>query len=127
MGRFLKDEEIGEKLKEARIAKGLTQTELAQKLGVGQSAVGKWERGIVTNIKRSMIQQIASALDISPLLVVGIIPEEKDKPKTITISAEDFSEEDFSHIEQFVEFMKNKKVQSQFIEFMKQQNEAEKK
>ena len=127
MGRFLTDEEIGEKLKEARIAKGLTQTELAQKLGVGQSAVGKWERGIVTNIKRSMIQQIASALDISPLLVVGIIPEEKAEPKTITISAKDFSEEDFSHIEQFVEFMKNKKVQSQFIEFMKQQNEAEKK
>lgn len=127
MGRFLKDSEIGERLKEARIAKGLTQTELAQKLGVGQSAVGKWERGIVTNIKRSMIQQIAAALDISPLLVVGIIPETKPAPKTITISADDFSEEDFSQIEQFIAFIKNKKIQSQFIEFMKQQNESNKK
>lgn len=108
MGRFLKDSEVGEKLKEARIAKGLTQTELAQKLGVGQSAVGKWERGVVTNIKRSMIQQIASALDISPLLVVGIIPETKPVPKTITISADDFSEEDFLQIEQFVAFIKHK-------------------
>lgn len=106
MTRFLSDNDIGERLKEARINKGLTQTELAQKLGVGQSAVGKWERGIVTNIKRSMIQQIAAALDISPLLVVGIIPESKPKPKTIIISADEFTEEQFAQIEQFVNFIK---------------------
>lgn len=106
MTRFLSDNDIGERLKEARINKGLTQTDLAQKLGVGQSAVGKWERGIVTNIKRSMIQQIAAALDISPLLVVGIVPEEKPKPKTITISADEFTEEQFAQIEQFINFIK---------------------
>ena len=106
MTRFLSDNDIGERLKEARINKGLTQTDLAQKLGVGQSAVGKWERGIVTNIKRSMIQQIAAALDISPLLVVGIVPEEKQKPKTIVVSADEFTEEQFAQIEQFINFIK---------------------
>lgn len=106
MKRFLSDTEIGDCLKEARIKQGLTQSELALKLGVGQSAVGKWERGIVTNIKRSMIQQIATALDISPLLVVGIVPGEKPKPKTITISADEFTEEQFAQIEQFINFIK---------------------
>lgn len=106
MKRFLSDNEIGERLKAARIEKGLTQTDLAKLLGVGQSAVGKWERGIVTNIKRSMIQQIATALNISPLIVVGILPEETQKPQSITVEADEFTEEQFAQIEQFIEFIR---------------------
>ena len=57
---------IGLKIKEARIAKGLTQQELGEIVGVQKSALAKYENGRVINIKRSTMQKIASALNIRP-------------------------------------------------------------
>lgn len=34
-----------ERLKELRVAKGLSQMQLANKLGISQSAIAKWELG----------------------------------------------------------------------------------
>lgn len=58
--------EIGQKIKEARNLKGLTQSELGDMVGVQKSAIAKYESGRVVNIKRSTLQKIASALDIRP-------------------------------------------------------------
>lgn len=58
--------EIGKKIKEARLAKGLTQQELGDLVGVQKSAIAKYEKGRVVNIKRSTMQKIASALNIRP-------------------------------------------------------------
>lgn len=55
---------IGQKIKDARIAKGLTQQELGDLVGVQKSAIAKYESGRVVNIKRSTLQKIASALNI---------------------------------------------------------------
>lgn len=57
---------IGQKIKEARLAKGLTQQELGDIVGVQKSAIAKYENGRVVNIKRSTLQKIASALEIRP-------------------------------------------------------------
>ena len=57
---------IGEKIKNARKAKGMTQEELGQLVGVQKSAIAKYESGRVVNIKRSTLQKIASALNIRP-------------------------------------------------------------
>lgn len=57
---------IGQKIKEARNLKGLTQSELGNMVGVQKSAIAKYESGRVVNIKRSTLQKIASALDIRP-------------------------------------------------------------
>lgn len=56
--------EIGQKIKNARIAKGLTQQELGNIVGVQKSAIAKYENGRVVNIKRSTLQKITSALNI---------------------------------------------------------------
>ena len=37
--------QLGKKLKESRQALGLTQLELAEKLGCGRSSIGDWESG----------------------------------------------------------------------------------
>jgi transcriptional regulator with XRE-family HTH domain len=58
--------DIGARIKEARIAKGMTQEELGKIVGVQKSAIAKYEKGRVINIKRSTLQKIASALNISP-------------------------------------------------------------
>lgn len=56
--------EIGQKIREARIAKGMTQEELGNILGVQRSAITKYEKGRVVNIKRSTLQKLAEVLDL---------------------------------------------------------------
>lgn len=56
--------EIGEKIRNARIAKGLTQEELGNLVGLQKSAIAKYENGRVVNIKRSTLQKLATALDL---------------------------------------------------------------
>ena len=56
--------EIGQKIREARILKGLTQEELGKMIGLQKSAIAKYENGRVVNIKRSTLQKIAQALDL---------------------------------------------------------------
>lgn len=58
--------DIGARIKEARIAKGMTQEELGKIVGVQKSAIAKYESGRVVNIKRSTLQKIVSALNINP-------------------------------------------------------------
>lgn len=55
---------IGQKIKEARKRKSMTQEELGKLVGVQKSAIAKYESGRVVNIKRSTLQKIASALDL---------------------------------------------------------------
>lgn len=57
---------IGEKIKSARIAKGMTQEELGEILGVQRSAIAKYENGRVVNIKRSTLKKISNVLGIRP-------------------------------------------------------------
>lgn len=56
--------DIGLKIKEARINKGMTQEELGKIVGLQKSAIAKYENGRVVNIKRSTLQKLAMALDL---------------------------------------------------------------
>ena len=58
--------DMGTRIKEARLAKGMTQEELGKLVGVQKSAIAKYENGRVINIKRSTLQKISSALNMSP-------------------------------------------------------------
>lgn len=62
---------MAERIKECRLSKGLTQEELAQKLGLQKSAIAKYENGRVENIKRSVIAQMAVILDCKPAYLMG--------------------------------------------------------
>lgn len=67
---------IGDKIKAARIAKGMTQKELGEVLGVQSSAVAKYESGRVVNLKRSALKKIADVLDLRPSdLIIEADPE----------------------------------------------------
>lgn len=57
---------IGEKIRVARLAKGMTQEELGEILGVQKSAIAKYESGRVVNIKRSTLKKISEVLGIRP-------------------------------------------------------------
>lgn len=66
---------IGEKIKNARLAKGYTQEELGKLIGVQKSAVAKYEKGRIVNIKRSVLAKISKVLEIPPVELVSDIEE----------------------------------------------------
>ena len=55
-----------EKIRLLRLNKGLTQEELGELIGVQKSAINKYEKGRVENIKRSTFVRLAEALDVEP-------------------------------------------------------------
>jgi transcriptional regulator with XRE-family HTH domain len=57
--------ELGLRVRELRRTRGWTQTELAERIGVQQSAVAKIERGAV-DPTTTMIVKLAKALGVSP-------------------------------------------------------------
>lgn len=72
---------VGDKIKTARISKGMTQEELGKALGVQKSAIAKYENGRVVNIKRSTLKKISDILGIAPseLIFDAYIEEEQKK------------------------------------------------
>ncbi len=58
--------DIGEKIRAARLEKGMTQEALGELLGVQKSAIAKYESGRVVNIKRSTLKKISDILGIRP-------------------------------------------------------------
>lgn len=112
--------EIGQLIKNARIKKGLSRKDLAEQAEISETSITKCENGTIVNIAPVKIKNIARILDLNPLELLGFKDLGK-QPEKLIISAADFSKEDFAHIKQFVEFMKNKQLKSKFVEFMKQQ------
>ena len=58
-------------IREKRLELGLTYEELGKMIGVGKSTVRKWEIGMIENIRRDNIVALATALKISPALIMG--------------------------------------------------------
>lgn len=66
---------VGQRIKELRKEKGLTQEELGLLIGVKKSAVAKYENNRVENLKRTTIKKLADVFDVSPSIF--IIDEEE--------------------------------------------------
>jgi len=60
---------MGERIRELRKQHNMTQTELAQKLGIGKSAVLKYEKGEVINIPYDNIKTMATIFGVSPAYI----------------------------------------------------------
>jgi transcriptional regulator with XRE-family HTH domain len=61
---------IGEKIKELRTEKGLSQLKLAKAIGTSQKAIDYWERG-VNEPKASYILALADFFDVSCDYLLG--------------------------------------------------------
>jgi transcriptional regulator with XRE-family HTH domain len=56
---------LGGRLKDARITKGLTQDEVAARMGIGQTVVQRYETNQVRNPRKDYIEQFAEIYDVS--------------------------------------------------------------
>ena len=78
---------VGERIKYLREQAGMTQQELAEKIGVRFPAISKYETGTVDNLPLKKIQALADALGVTgaqllgwdAIPVTGYVYDEKDK------------------------------------------------
>ena len=75
-------EGMAQRIKALRQEKGLTLEQVADVVGVGKSTVRKWETGMIANMKRDKIADLAKALGTTPAYLMGWEEneEEKDSP-----------------------------------------------
>lgn len=82
--------EMGRRIRELRIAAGLTQEQLGELVGLQKSAVAKYENGKTENMKRNVIQSMAKVLGVSPSYLMGF---EDDTPYYIDPEAAELAKE----------------------------------
>lgn len=70
----------GDRIKIRRQALGYSARELAEKIGASASNLTKWERGDVKTIKAPMLAEIARALGVSPLWLMGLEEDDQALP-----------------------------------------------
>ena len=58
-------------IRENRLALGLTMKEVADKVGVSEATISRWESGEIANMRRGAIFSLAQALNISPNKIMG--------------------------------------------------------
>lgn len=68
---------IGQLIKQSRKEKGITQNELAKRIGVSAGAISRWESGDIENMRRDRIEKLADALGIDPNIIIGIEPNKE--------------------------------------------------
>ena len=65
------EEGMAQRIKKLRQEKGLTLEQVADVVGVGKSTVRKWETGMIANMKRDKIADLAKALGTTPEYLMG--------------------------------------------------------
>ncbi len=75
-------ENMARKIKELRQAKGLTLEQVANVVGVGKSTVRKWETGMIANMKRDKIADLAKALGTTPAYLMGWNEDDNKEEKS---------------------------------------------
>ena len=82
-------EGMAQRIRELRQKKGLTLEQVADVVGVGKSTVRKWETGMIANMKRDKIADLAKALGTTPAYLMGWnaeVQENKDSPTELKLS-----------------------------------------
>lgn len=96
---------IGERIKMAREAKGMSQEDLGKSFGATKQTVYKYETGIITNIPLDNLEKMANVLGVSSAYLAGWedapefqtlckVAEEMYKKESLEKFVESFSDEE---------------------------------
>lgn len=88
---------VGDRIRKHRELSGISQTDLAEKIGVSKQTLYKYEKNVITNIPSDKIEEIAKALNVSESCLMGwenkeielINEEEKGRSLSKLIANED--------------------------------------
>ncbi len=70
---------MGERIKQLRLEKGLTQEELGKYIGVKKAAIMKYEKGNVQNMKRATIEILSKLFNVTPSYLMCLDEPRLDK------------------------------------------------
>lgn len=62
---------LGDRIKKARLDRGLTLLEVAERLGKTEATIQRYESGNIKNLKNDTIEDLASVLNVSPAYLMG--------------------------------------------------------
>lgn len=79
--------QIGDRIRQTREARGMTQEELGRLCGTTKQTIYKYEQLIVTNIPLDRIERIADALRVTPAYIMGW---EDGPDDAVSLAGEDF-------------------------------------
>jgi transcriptional regulator with XRE-family HTH domain len=71
------DARIGQRIKDTRVSRGVQQKALAARLGMGQSVLSRYERGVL-RLPSSLLARIASELRVSSDEILGLKTPKSD-------------------------------------------------
>ena len=105
--------EFSERLKDLRKQAGLTQVDVAERLGVSQQAYASWERGVKKPTQENLVK-IAQVLNVSVDYLVGNLEENSDELDNIELlfrmnSKGLTDEEKETFKKELIEFMEERK------------------
>lgn len=109
------DNIINKRIKEARLKKDLTLLEVANKLGVSEATVQRYESGEIKNIKHETIQALSNIFGVPPAYLMGwedndgSVNEDNEEYEIRAIAAHavgSLSEESIKKIIAFAKFIK---------------------
>lgn len=105
--------EFSERLKKLRKDAGLTQVDVAEKLGISQPAYASWERGVKKPTQENLVK-IAQILNVSIDYLVGNSEEKLDELDNIELlfrmNSKGLTEEEKAVFKkELIEFMEERK------------------
>jgi transcriptional regulator with XRE-family HTH domain len=71
---------VKDDLKQRRLELNLTMADVANKVGVSEATISRWESGDIANMRRDKIVLLAKALQVSPSFIMGL-EEEHNVPE----------------------------------------------
>ncbi len=72
-------------IKSKRIELGMTMKELAQKVGVSEGTISRWESGEIANMRRNVIVSLAKALNTTPAVLMGWTEPDPNEARGVRI------------------------------------------
>lgn len=79
-----------ERIRILREEKGISQVELAERIGVSKQNMYKYENDIITNIPSDKIEAMAKVLNVSPGYIMGWEDDKDKKPEISAIDTDEF-------------------------------------
>ena len=102
---------FSKRLKESRKKRGLTLSELGNKINKTEATIQRYESGSIKNLKNDTIEQLADALNVSPSYLMGWDEEKPFQPTTIAAhldgEVDDLNEDEMQKVLEYVKFLKS--------------------